>query len=177
MRSIIVITLMAELNSVFGHSKIIYNHYYFKAKRGRGFVVPCRNCTTEKKIKFVPECKERFRQEVKKMKSAAIVQRRRQRSLIIKESKKCRKLRKHSKGRSVTSKTKRQGNMTSKAKGQQKRRKRKRRRKCDALARRKGRLSFMNFGPGSTCSIWDPSWGWIGYEVGQGGRFTFFLVV
>ena len=106
------------------------------------------------------------------MRSAVKVQRRRQRSLMIKERRKCRKFMKHSKGRGVNSKAKGQRNMNSKvnrqqqnskAKEKQRRKTRRRRQKCDALAKRKGRLGFMNYGPGST-------WGWIGYPVGQGAR-------
>ena len=106
------------------------------------------------------------------MRSGVKVQRRRQQSLMIKERRKCRKFRKHSKGRGVNSKAKGQRNMNSKvnrqqqnskAKRKQRRKTRKRRQKCDALAKRKGRLGFINYGPGST-------WGWIGYPVGQGAR-------
>ena len=117
------------------------------------------------------------------MRSAVKKQRRRQRSLIVKESRKCRKWRSRKqtqKGRSGNSKTlKGQKHVNSKAKGQRKGRGRqksnkwnKRERKCATLVKkRKGRyFGFANYGPGSVA-------GYIGYPhpIYKGGTFNYFL--
>ena len=117
------------------------------------------------------------------MRSAAKKQRRRQRSLIVKESRKCRKWksrRQTQNGRTGNSKTlKGQTHVNSKAKGQRKGRGRqksntwkKRERKCATLGKkRKGRyFGFANYGPGSMT-------GYIGYPhpIYKGSTFNYFL--
>ena len=126
------------------------------------------------------------------MRSAARKQRRRQRSLIVKESRKCRKWKSRKqtqKGRTVNSKTLKGNNVNSKGKGpknvnlkgkgQRKGRGRrksnkwkKRERKCTTLAKkRKGRyFGFANYGPGSMT-------GYIGYPhpIYKGSTFNYFL--
>ena len=172
------------------------NHYCFKANGGWDWVG-----NSEKQIKFGCICKDLAVEEEGKMRSAAKKQRRRQRSLIIKESRKCRKWKSRKqtqKGRSgnsktlkgqkhVNSKAKGQQTMNSKAKGQhnskgkeqrkgrgqQKNNKwNKRERKCATLAKkRKGR--YFGFANYGPGSMA----GYIGYPhpIYKGSTFNYFL--